>query len=263
MLADQFVKQKNLVLLWAWPVPQCKGSMLLQNGRKSTGRHSTKTMNTLEFKPFPKMARLRRECIITEKIDGTNASIYIGPTDLKTPNQSVATLFKKDGTALGMWAGSRTRWITTANDNFDFAKWVFENSNELFKLGEGHHFGEWWGSGIQRGYGFKNGERFFSLFNATRWVEHDKPTASISSDNPKAPPLFQEHAPACCKVVPVLWEELFTTFDAEFELDHLRVNGSVAAKGFMNPEGIVVYHKAAGVGFKMTIKDDDKPKGQL
>ena len=26
-----------------------------------------------EFKPFEKIARLNRECVITEKIDGTNA----------------------------------------------------------------------------------------------------------------------------------------------------------------------------------------------
>lgn len=31
----------------------------------------------IEFKGFPKMARLSRECIITEKIDGTNAQICI------------------------------------------------------------------------------------------------------------------------------------------------------------------------------------------
>jgi hypothetical protein len=217
-------------------------------------------MNTLEFKPFPKMARLRRDCIITEKIDGTNASIYIGPSDGSDPN-CIAEAFYEEGT-LGMWAGSRTRWITPMDDNFGFAKWVYDHSSELFKLGEGHHFGEWWGSGIQRGYGYKNGERFFSLFNASRWVEHDKPTYLIEQDNPKAEPKFTEHAPACCKVVPVLYEGLFSTFVAEKELDLLRICGSVAAPEYMNPEGIVVYHKAAATGFKMTIKDDDKPKGQ-
>jgi len=29
------------------------------------------------FLKFPKMARYSRECIVTEKIDGTNAQIYI------------------------------------------------------------------------------------------------------------------------------------------------------------------------------------------
>lgn len=31
----------------------------------------------MEFNGFPKIYRLSRECIITEKIDGTNASILI------------------------------------------------------------------------------------------------------------------------------------------------------------------------------------------
>jgi len=216
-------------------------------------------MNTLEFKPFPKMARLRRESIITEKIDGTNASIYIMP--IGGLRSDITNVIAVNDTHL-LYAGSRTRWITPENDNFGFAAWAKANAEELFKLGEGHHFGEWWGCGIQRGYGYKNGERFFSLFNAARWVEHDQPTYAIEQDNPKAEPKFTEHAPACCKVVPLLYEGLFTTFDAECELDHLRAKGSVAAPKYMNPEGIVVYHKAAGVGFKMTIKDDDKPKGQ-
>jgi hypothetical protein len=32
---------------------------------------------SVSFAEFPKMARLSRECIITEKIDGTNAQILI------------------------------------------------------------------------------------------------------------------------------------------------------------------------------------------
>jgi hypothetical protein len=31
----------------------------------------------IEFQPFAKIARLSRECVITEKIDGTNAQVYI------------------------------------------------------------------------------------------------------------------------------------------------------------------------------------------
>lgn len=216
---------------------------------------------SLNFRPFPKMARLSRECLITEKIDGTNASIYIDPTDCKDPN-SIATFFCKDGSALGMWAGSRTRWITTASDNFGFANWAVANANELIKLGEGHHFGEWWGSGIQRGYGFKNGERFFSLFNAGRWVEHDKPTYVIDNPNPQANVKYTEHAPECCRVVPVLHRGVFDTFDIEATLHYLRTHGSVAAKGFMDPEGLVVYHIAARIGFKKTLDRDEQPKGR-
>ena len=219
----------------------------------------------IEFKPFPKMARLSRECLITEKIDGTNASIFIGPTDCKDP-YSIATFFNKDGTALGMWAGSRTRWITTADDNAGFANWAVANASELFKLGEGHHFGEWWGSGIQRGYGFKNGERFFSLFNAGRWVAGDDPigVASVSWD-PKTQvmtPKLQERAPVCCKVVPILYRGPFDTEHVDIELDFLFHYGSVAAPNYMNPEGVVVYHVAGNVGFKKTLENDAQPKGQ-
>jgi hypothetical protein len=39
--------------------------------------------------------------------------------------------------------------------------------------------------------------------------------------------------------------------------------GSAAAPGFMEPEGIVVWHEAAGTLFKKTILDDDAPKGLL
>ena len=206
------------------------------------------------------MARLRRECIITEKIDGTNASIYIGPYISGDPK--CIGIQYTENVSLGMWVGSRNRWITLADDNFGFARWAYDHTAELFNLGEGHHFGEWWGSGIQRGYGFKNGERFFSLFNASRWVEHDKPTYAIEQDNPKAESKFTERAPACCKVVPILYEGLFDTIIARLAMFDLNTNGSIAAPDYMNPEGVVVYHKAAATGFKMTIKDDDKPKGK-
>ena len=206
------------------------------------------------------MARLSRECIIAEKIDGTNASVYIGTYDPLDSN-CLGVEFGGDE-PLGIWAGSRTRWITVADDNFGFAQWVFDNAPELFKLGVGHHFGEWWGSRIQRGYGYKNGERFFSLFNAGRWVEHGKPVSLIPNPNPKAEPKYTEQAPACCLVVPILYSGLFDTDIVRLTLYNLKCHGSVAAKGFSNPEGIVVYHTAAQVGFKKTIEKDSEPKGK-
>ena len=105
----------------------------------------------LEFREFPKIARLSREMIITEKIDGTNAQILI----------------TEDGQIL---TGSRNRWITPQDDNYGFAKWVEENKQEILKLGVGRHFGEWWGGGIQRGYNLPKGEKRFSLFNVSRWA---------------------------------------------------------------------------------------------
>jgi hypothetical protein len=218
---------------------------------------------TPEFRPFPKMARLSRECYITEKIDGTNASIFIKPKPVIGSDISKVTAITDD---FLIYAGSRTRWITPQDDNFGFAQWVKEHATELVALGAGHHFGEWWGSGIQRNYGFKNGERFFSLFNAGRWVEHDQPTYAIPNGNPTAPPKFTQKAPYCCKVVPVINRCLFDdTYDgvsvADYALRFLEKCGSVAAAGFMRPEGVVVYHVAAGIGFKKTL-DDDQPKGK-
>jgi hypothetical protein len=43
-------------------------------------------------------------------------------------------------------------------------------------------------------------------------------------------------------------------------LSYLRDFGSLAAPGFMDAEGIVIYHTASGVGFKKTLKNDETPK---
>lgn len=177
------------------------------------------------FEGFPKMARLSRDCVITEKIDGTNAQIYI---DLLTNEFKV---------------GSRTRWITPDNDNHGFARWAYEHKDELMSgLGEGRHFGEWWGSGIQRGYGLK--EKRFSLFNTHRW----------SDDAVR---------PKCCHVVPVLYEGIFDSSMIEGVIYSLELFGSSASPKFMNPEGIVIFHTAGGYLFKKTIKDDEKPKSMI
>ena len=90
----------------------------------------------LDFIRFPKIPRYSRDCLITEKIDGTSGTIYIPPDD--EPYYALAA--------------SRNGWITPEKDNFGFAKWVQENAEELQKLGPGWHRGEWWGQGIQRGF---------------------------------------------------------------------------------------------------------------
>lgn len=191
----------------------------------------------MEFVEFPKMARLSREVIVTEKIDGTNAAVVVA-----------------DGV---VYAQSRTRIITPEDDNFGFAAWVAEHAEELAAgLGPGRHFGEWWGKGIQRGYGLT--ERRFSLFNATRWADGEP--QPIPSLDPRAPVKMQEKPPACCHVVPVLIRGPFRTDAIDHCLDILRERGSYAAPGFMKPEGVVVFHTAGNVGFKKTLEKDDLPK---
>lgn len=139
------------------------------------------------FVEFPKMPRLSREIIVTEKIDGTNAQVHI----------------TEDGR---IFAGSRSRWITPANDNFGFAAWVETNRQALLTLGPGSHFGEWWGAGIQRRYG-QDCKRF-SLFNVDRWGEI---------------------RPECCDVVPVLYRGDFDTRAIDEVVESLRQCGSEAA----------------------------------
>jgi hypothetical protein len=198
-------------------------------------------MSDTEFMSFPKMGRLSRDCFVLEKIDGTNAQIYI--TD--------------DGRML---TGSRTRWITPESDNFGFARWAMEHKDELLQLGPGRHFGEWWGSGIQRGYGLPKGEKRFSLFNVSRWCLAGQTPSRIPTGDPRIEK-YQDVLPACCHLVPVLYRGIFTTLTCEIELERLKRDGSRAAPGFMNPEGIIAYHTAAGVGFKKTLGDDGH-KGQ-
>jgi hypothetical protein len=177
---------------------------------------------TTPFVPFPKIPRLRRNIVITEKIDGTNASILV----------------PEDGGPL--LAGSRNRWITPEDDNYGFARWVKENEATLREgLGFGHHFGEWWGSGIQRRYGLT--EKRFSLFNTGRW--HGK-------------------VPELCHIVPVLYAGPWSQEAIDDTLEKLRTGGSVAAPGFMKPEGVVIYHAASQSLWKVTLEKDDEPKGK-
>jgi len=179
--------------------------------------------DTLEFREFQKIARLSREMIVTEKIDGTNGVIAIG----------------QDGE---FQVGSKSRFIAPEQDNFGFAKWAYENKEELMKLGAGFHYGEWWGYGIQRGYGLK--EKRFSLFNTSRWTD-------------------DVVRPTCCHVVPVLYVGMFDTRAIQYQLEVLATSGSIAAPGFMKPEGVIVFHPQSQYFFKKTIEKDELHKGEV
>lgn len=214
-------------------------------------------MTDVTFEAWPKIARLNRDCIITEKIDGTNAAVIVqGPFPFGTHVDGMP-----EGAALGFtepaddglfdteWvvaAQSRTRLITPEDDNFGFARWVLENASELAAaLGPGRHFGEWWGSGIQRGYGLPKGERRFSLFNVNRY-------AGVDFSNLPGVAL-----------VPKLYSGPFTTLAVDNIVSALKTLGSAAAPDFMRPEGVVVFHTAAQTVFKVTCEKDEAPKGQV
>jgi hypothetical protein len=213
---------------------------------------------SIEFQEWPKTPRLLRNITITEKIDGTNAAIGIVPIssvyhsypgDIDTPSLEDITILEgsvfakveSEGEIYGVYAQSRTRLITPgkSTDNYGFAGWVERNAVELVSLlGEGLHYGEWWGAGIQRKYGLP--EKRFSLYNTARYAELD--TALNLS------------------IVPVLYEGPNDTAAIAIALESLRLNGSVAAPGFMNPEGICVYQAASRQVSKVTLDHNDAGK---
>lgn len=166
-----------------------------------------------DFESFPKIPRLKNSLMrITEKIDGTNAQILI-PGDPNAPIQ----------------AGSRNRWIspnTEGNkqlDNYGFAAWVYENEAMLRRLGPGRHFGEWWGAGIgPRRYGMDT--KVFSLFNVARFAKSGLP----------------EGLPPSVRTVPLLYEGPVDYRVVDECRQRLISEGSMAAPGFMNPEGMVI-----------------------
>ena len=205
----------------------------------------------MDFQEFPKIARLSREVIVTEKIDGTNGQVFITECE---GFPAEGCVYQSDG--LAVFAGSRTRWILPEKDNHGFAAWVLAHAEELMVgLGPGRHFGEWWGSGIQRGYGLPKGEKRFSLFNTIRWCLSDQEPQRIETGDPRIEK-YQQRLPACCHLVPVLYRGDFSTTAINLALADLERKGSFAAPGFTNPEGIVAYHVAGNVAFKKTIGND-------
>lgn len=158
-----------------------------------------------DFKKFDKILHISKMYMsITQKIHGSNAQILITP-----------------GASIGLWdikAGCRTRWLTLEDDNYGFCKWVHDNANELIKLGEGRHYGEWAGPGINSGEGLA--EKNFIIFNWRRFDGKELPRNVIR--------------------VPVLYVGKMSLDKINEVMADLKENGSRLVKGYMKPEGIVV-----------------------
>lgn len=187
-------------------------------------------LEAIEFNAWPKTPRLNRDMIVTEKIDGSNGAIIV----------------TEDGR---VGAQSRNRLVTPGKDtdNYGFARWVYENAGELADvLGPGRHFGEWWGSGIARGYGLDRGEKRFSLFNVDRYADLDLENVDGLG------------------MVPVLLRATFSTTLINLTMMDLARNGSQAAPGWDGmPEGIIAYHTASRQVFKALLEGDNVHKGQV
>lgn len=191
----------------------------------------------IPFQTFKKIPRWSRDIVITEKIDGTNGLVFISD-DMETVR-----------------AGSRNQWIYPGNkDNLGFAYWVEQHRGELLSMGPGYHYGEWWGKGInKRGYPVE--DKRWSVFNTGRW------SGPAFQSKPDWEGKVYQLA-SCARLVPILYQGPNSDFAIETSLEDLRRNGSLACPGFMNPEGIVIYHVAGSVYFKKTLIDDEKPKGE-
>lgn len=224
-----------------------------------------------EFKKWPSTPRLRRDVLITEKLDGTNAAVLIevhpfGQSlevhDGPEPHPIVTVLgpnnndFDNGGDGLPdveyhIYAQSRNRFVTLESDNYGFAAWVDENAEELVDLlGPGRHYGEWWGKGIQRGYGADR--KYFSLFNVSWW---DKRLAELSGATPETP--FRVRAEQIgLRAVPTLAWGTMSDDLIEQALASLSRNGSRAVDNFAKPEGICVFHTQSRQVYKVLLEND-------
>jgi len=167
----------------------------------------------VEFKKWESIPRENPFTVtITEKMNGTNSCVVI-----------------QEGAIVGVQ--SRKRFITPDDDNYGFAQWVSDNEKDLLNLGEGYHYGEWTGLGIQKNPHTLEKKQFF-LFNTFRW----------NPDNP--------NRPKCCSVVPVLYQGELKADTIQNLLEAL----TITAREDQTPEGVVVYYHAFRKYTKHTIK---------
>lgn len=195
------------------------------------------------FETYKKIPRLHGDVHVTEKLDGTNACFeYSNVAHYGTNTAYVVGACSRNRRLFTLELGhdglplAAPRW-DDKGDNAGFGAWVLANLDGLRRLGYGRHFGEWYGKGIQRGYGLE--DKRFALFRA--------PKAGVPEGCPAS-------------VVPELdvWGE-FDTERLAMLLAELRLTGSRAAPGYMNPEGIVIFHARSGQLFKYTFEAG--PKG--
>jgi hypothetical protein len=159
----------------------------------------------MEFKSFEKILHIGKLYMsITQKLHGSNAQIYI---------------YKDENDETKIQAGSRSRWIYEEDDNYGFARYISENREEFIgMLGEGRHFGEWCGPGINSGEGLK--EKTLVLFNWRRWIGKDLPKRVTT--------------------VPVLYKGAISLDAISEAMEKLKTQGSMLCPGFMKPEGVVI-----------------------
>lgn len=233
-----------------------------------------------EFKKWGSTPRFHKGLHITEKIDGTNGCVsveIVGHDDMswhysgQVPEDAIYVTHRtEDGSDPGFGylvrAQSRKRIITPGNDNFGFAKWVWDNAEPLANtLGMGYHYGEWYGGGIQKNPLAVQG-RYWALFNTWHWATPEnalKLSLSGVQGLTHVPVLHDESRDG-----PATWETIPSILMA------MKVHGSYA-DGYKTlpyankmdfyvpgPEGIIVWHRETQQKYKILLHNDALHKGQ-
>lgn len=191
-----------------------------------------------EFKSWGSTTRENKNKTITEKLDGTNACIV-------AQNGKVT-------------AQSRKRIITPEDDNYGFAKWVYENAGALLDtLGYGYHYGEWYGEGIQKNPLGIEGKRF-ALFHPTKYTEANGYELN-KVDGLETVPLLH-HGQCDVWTIPNIMQDL-DTYGSKVKgakttevnvpgLDEVIFNRAASA------EGIIIWNNETRTRTKMLLEND-------
>ena len=163
-----------------------------------------------QFKRLRRSA-LFRDVTISEKIDGTNAQVFVVAEDRgrRQPGRGLGGSLRKRTTSVSR-RGSPIMLTSCASSAQDVIS------------------AEWYGRGIQRRYGLQ--DRRFALFNSC-------------TDGPRS-------ARRAAAIVPVLTTRTMGADVVSECLETLRSGGSLARSGFHAPGGIVIYHHASGGMFR-------------
>lgn len=247
----------------------------------------------LEFKSFSKTPRYKNLYVrITQKLDGTNGLIAINKYIDEGANEVIE--FKVG--SRNQWLPSSeeilqrdeeikdwkekfqaakdkgfieykdipiNRIVKTKpeklHDNHGFSKWAHENKEALIAfLGEGYHFGEWCGKGIQNGEGLK--EKGFYLFSPP--IRYFK---KYLTDQIKTPCDIEIPVPGL-HFVPELFngkleDDFLNSIDGI--IDHYAYNlqeeGSNIGDGSVKPEGLIVEINGK-LTFKVILNESEKDK---
>ena len=187
-----------------------------------------------QFKGWGSTPRWHKGLTVTEKINGTNACVLIYDGQVK--------------------AQSRKRMITPDDDNYGFAKWVYDNAGVLMDtLGYGYHYGEWFGEGIQKNPLGIEGKRF-ALFHATKYTEDNGYELNKVDGLETVPLLF--HGQANYMTLAEVIEDLENHGSKVPGAKFVRNGYDHEPDVYAPAEGVIVWHKETQQKYKILLEDD-------